>query len=85
MAGKMPQDHAEIDIEPLAKKIGERIRQLRVEAGYSSYESFAWEYGINRMSYWKMEQGTNFTLKSLMRILQAHEVNLSTFFDGIDS
>ncbi len=62
-------------------EIGEKIKELRINAGYSSYENFAWDNGINRMQYWKMEKGeTNFTMKSLLRILKVHNLELGDFF-----
>ena len=62
-------------------KIAEKLKKLRIDAGYSSYENFAWDNGINRMQYWKMEKGeTNFTMKSLLRILNAHKIGLEEFF-----
>jgi len=33
------------------------------------------------MQYWRMEAGTNFTFTSLLRILDAHKMNLSDFFE----
>lgn len=67
-------------------EIASKIKKLRVDAGYSSYENFAWENGINRMQYWKMERGeTNFTMKSLYRVLKAHDMSFDDFFkDGFD-
>lgn len=49
----------------LIVSIGERIKSLRINAGYKSYEVFAWENNLSRIQYWKMEKGTNCTLKSL--------------------
>jgi len=46
---------------------------MRKEAGYTSYENFAIDKGIPRMLYWRLEKGTNFTITSLLRILDAHE------------
>lgn len=69
------------EFDQLMTRIAKRLKKLRVDAGYSSYENFAWDNGINRMQYWKMEKGeTNFTMKSLHRVLKAHKVNLAEFF-----
>lgn len=65
-------------------KIAERVRQLRKEEGYVSYDYFAWENKIPRVQYWRMEKGTNFTIKNLLRILDAHDMTLKEFFEGID-
>jgi len=66
-------------------KIAERIRQIRKENGYGSYDLFAWEHKIPRVQYWQMEKGTNFTIKNLLRILDAHNMTMQEFFDGIDN
>ena len=64
--------------------IGLKIKSLRVEAGYKSYEVFAWENNLSRIQYWKMEQGTNCTLKSLHKILQIHELSFQDFFNKLE-
>jgi len=64
--------------------IGAKIRKLRLEAGYSNYEKFAFENDIPRIQYWRMERGTNFTLNGLLRILAVHKLPLKKFFAGID-
>lgn len=64
--------------------IGEKLKKLRIEKGYSSYEVFAWENEIPRVQYWRMEKGTNFTIKTLLRVLDAHSVSLQDFFDSLE-
>ena len=70
----------EEQLDPMIKKIADKLKQMRVDKGFTSYEQFAWEHGIGRMHYWKMEKGTNFTMKSLLKILHAHKISLSEFF-----
>jgi predicted transcriptional regulator len=65
-------------------QIADRIKQLRIEKGYISHEFFAWEHNIPRVQYWRMEKGTNFTIRTLLRILDAHKITLEEFFKGID-
>ncbi len=65
------------------EKIAARIKQLRIQKGYVSYEFFAWEHQIPRVQYWRMEKGTNFTFKNLLRILDAHEMTLEEFFSDL--
>ncbi len=60
--------------------VAKRLKELRIEKGYSSYEVFAWENDIPRIQYWRMEKGTNFTIKTLLRILDVHKISLSEFF-----
>tara|TARA_B110000240_G_C13208515_1_gene329339 strand:- start:240 stop:461 length:222 start_codon:yes stop_codon:yes gene_type:complete len=65
------------------KKIGEKLKMLRKAAGFSGYDAFAWEHGISRIQYWRMEKGTNFTINSLLKILAIHKISLKEFFDDI--
>ena len=67
--------------EERLKKIGAKLRRIRLERGYTSYESFAWDHELPRMQYWRMENGKNFTFVSLIKILDALEMPLSEFFD----
>ena len=50
------------EFELLKTNIGSKLKKLRVNAGYKSYEVFAWDNKISRIQYWKMEKGTNCTL-----------------------
>lgn len=65
--------------ESLKANIGKELKRLRVNAGYKSYEVFAWDNKISRIQYWKMEKGTNCTLKSLKRVLDIHDVNIKKY------
>lgn len=66
--------------DPRLIDIGNRIKSLRIEKGYSSAEIFAYEHELNRVSYWRMERGSNLTLSSLLRILDIHKLSLKDFF-----
>ena len=68
------------EIDPRMKQIGNKIKQLRVDKGYTNYENLAWESGIGRMQYWRLESGKNFTMGSLFKVLDAHGMSLSEFF-----
>lgn len=65
------------------KLIANKIRQLRIEAGYSSHENFAWDNGLSRVQYWRVESGANITLKTLLNILDIHKMTLEDFFKGL--
>ncbi|MDB9836693.1 hypothetical protein OAC51_07300 [Flavobacteriaceae bacterium] len=69
--------------ESLKTNIGSELKKLRVNAGYKSYEVFAWDNKISRIQYWKMEKGTNCTLKSLKRVLDIHDMRMDTFFNSL--
>ena len=50
----IPQDpNADFTAQTL-KKIGARIRALRVARGYLSYEKFAYEHDISRSQLWRL-------------------------------
>jgi len=66
------------------KKIAEKVKQLRIDKGYSSYENFAYENDLSRVQYWRLERGTNFTINYLLRVLEIHKISLSEFFKDID-
>ena len=40
------------DLDEISCKVGIALRSLRLEAGYKSYEQFAFEHGISRIQYW---------------------------------
>ena len=69
--------------EKRIQKIGERVRDLRKEMGYTSYESFAFDHDIPRVQYGRLEKGVNFRIASLLRILDIHKLTLEEFFRGI--
>lgn len=64
-------------------KIGERIKDLRIKAGYSAYETFAFDHEIPRVQYGRLEKGVNFRITTLMRVLEVHKVSLEDFFKGL--
>ena len=65
-------------------KIAKRLKALRIAKGYTSYENFAWDNNIPRVQYWRMEKGTNFTIKNLLRILDVHNLSLNEFFANLE-
>ena len=66
----------------ILKKIGQRLRELRKEKGFKSYEQFAFTHEINRVQYGYYEQGIkDLRISSLVKVLNAHDLTLSQFFD----
>ena len=76
----MKKQKDEAQFEDLLSKIGMKLKQMRIKKGYTSYEMFAWENKLSRIQYWKMERGTNCTLKSLSRVLKIHHLTIDQFF-----
>ena len=69
--------------EQQIKQLGARIRQLRIQKGYTNAEFFAYDHRINRSQYGKYERGEDLRFSSLLRILQIHNLTLQEFFsDG---
>ncbi|HKC68543.1 MAG TPA: helix-turn-helix transcriptional regulator [Bacteroidia bacterium] len=66
--------------EKASKEIGEKLKALRISKKYTSYENFALENNIDRKQYWRIENGHNLTLKSLIKILDIHKITLKEFF-----
>jgi transcriptional regulator with XRE-family HTH domain len=71
------------EIESKILKIAEKIKLLRKAKGFTSYETFAFEYEINRVQYWRIETGRNITLKTLLKVLSIHKISLETFFKDL--
>lgn len=62
-------------------EIGLRLKKLREDKGFSSYERFAIEYDLSRMHYWKIEKGlANITIRTLLNILNIHNIKIEEFF-----
>lgn len=69
---------------PELNAIAERLKQLRKEKGYSNYEHIAFDLGMSRSAYWRLETGANFELKTLIKICTVLGVSLEEFFKDID-
>lgn len=78
------QDLKLAEVDNRIIKIANKIKELRIQKGYSSHESFAWDNNLNRVSYWRIEKGSNITLKTLFSILDIHKISLIDFFKDID-
>jgi transcriptional regulator with XRE-family HTH domain len=66
--------------ERIAKRIGERLKALRLEKGFSSYEKFAFENDIDRAQYGRYERGGDMRISTLVKILLALDVSIEDFF-----
>lgn len=70
---------------PELDKLGERIRTLRIQKGYSSHETFANKHGLNRTQYFRYEHGEDLRYTSLVKIVAALGVTMEEFFkEGFD-
>ena len=67
------------------KKLAKRIKSLRIEKGYTSYENFAFDNKIHRAQYGRYETGTDMQFTSLLKIARAFDMTLEEFFsEGFD-
>jgi len=77
----MEKEDKELDNEIL--QIAEKIKTLRKEKGYTSYETFAYDFDINRVQYYRIEKGQNITLKTLIKVLKIHNLTIQEFFKDL--
>lgn len=75
-----------VDPEKALKQIGERIKQLRQERGYTSYEYFAYEHDIARSQFGRYEKGEDLRFSSLVKVINAFGISIEEFFsEGFDN
>jgi transcriptional regulator with XRE-family HTH domain len=79
-----PKKQIKKQLEGFEKKgltmLGNRIKMLRIEAGYSNYEYFAYDHNISRAQYGKYEKGANISFTTLLKIMKAHKMTIEEFF-----
>ena len=67
------------------KKLGERIKSLRIAWGYTSYEFFANEQNLPRAQFGRYERGEDLRFSSLVKVVKAFGMTLPEFFsEGFD-
>lgn len=71
------------DFQKDLDKISDRIKQLRIDAGYTSYEKFANANGFQLKQYWRLESGKNFQITTLLKLLKLHNISMEDFFKGL--
>ncbi|SFC56505.1 helix-turn-helix domain-containing protein [Butyrivibrio sp. YAB3001] len=68
----------------LAKKLGERIKELRKKTGLSQ-EKFALKINMDRTYFATVEMGKrNVSLQNIEKIAKGLDVTISELFDGIE-
>jgi transcriptional regulator with XRE-family HTH domain len=70
--------------EELLIKLGERIKQMRIEKGYSSYEYFAYDHNISRSQFGRYERGEDLRFSSLVKVANAFGLSLEEFFKDFE-
>lgn len=78
------EDDKALDVH--LKAVGEKLKQLRLNSEFDGgYVGFSiHEVGMQPKQYWKLEAGTtNFTIKTLLKVLAVHKLTLEEFFKGL--
>ena len=80
-----PKKKAELghfDHEVFLEELGKRIKQLRKEKGFRSYETFAYDIEISRVGMSKYESGNfeDIRLRTLLKIIDGLEMTPQEFF-----
>ena len=63
-------------------RIGKKIKQLRQEKDLS-YPAMAEKVGLSKVTYFKLEKGSNFQMRALLMVLDYHHITLEDFFKDI--
>lgn len=66
--------------DAVLKKLGERIKEIRISKGYTSYEYFAYEHNISRAQFGRYERGEDLRFSTLIRIVSAFDMTFEEFF-----
>jgi transcriptional regulator with XRE-family HTH domain len=66
-------------------KLGNRIKELRVKAGFTNYEYFAYKHDIPRAQFGRYERGEDLRYTSLLKVIKAFGMTMPEFFsEGFD-
>jgi transcriptional regulator with XRE-family HTH domain len=69
----------------LEKQIGDKLKKLRLKAGFSSAEAFAYQNEFSRTQYQAYEAvKVKMRIDTLHKILEALGIKLEDFFKGIN-
>lgn len=77
---KAKKKYVPLDADVELKKLGARIKQLRIQKGYTNMDKFAYDHDINRTQYAQYELGKDLRYSSLIRLLNAFEITFDELF-----
>ncbi|OCX54309.1 transcriptional regulator [Mucilaginibacter sp. PPCGB 2223] len=66
--------------EEMLKRLGSRMKAIRIEKGHDNYEKFAMAHDISRAQYWRYEKGKDLNFSTLVRVIKALDISLAEFF-----
>jgi transcriptional regulator with XRE-family HTH domain len=73
-----------LEVQPVLKALGQRIRELRSEQGYSQ-ESFADHCGVHRTFMGTIERGeSNLSFSNLVKVAEGLGITLSELLTGLE-
>jgi len=73
-------------VEHIFRRLGQRIRDIRLQRGFASQEAFADYLKVHRTFVGHLETGRkDFRLTTLIRIAEALEVPLADLFSGLEA
>lgn len=62
-------------------EMGVKLKMLRQKKGFMNCDDFAKKYDLPKAYYRNMEEArVNFTITSLLRVLEIHKMNVEDFF-----
>lgn len=71
-----------LEPEEEIKKLGARLRYLRIQAGYTSAETFALEKGISRALYGRYERGKDLRYSTLVKLANCFGMTVLEFLQA---
>ena len=77
---KVKKNRKPISKEEGIERLGNRIKELRIKKGYTSYEYFAYEHNISRAQFGRYERGEDLRFSSLLKVANALDVSLEELF-----
>jgi transcriptional regulator with XRE-family HTH domain len=81
MAAKITNDGKEPRlISPELVTLGNRIKALRIKAGFTNYEYFAYKHEIPRAQFGRYERGEDLRYSSLLKVIKAFNITVEEFF-----
>jgi transcriptional regulator with XRE-family HTH domain len=73
-----------LEVQPVLKALGQRIRELRSEQGYSQ-ESFADHCGVHRTFMGTIERGeSNLSFSNLVKVAEGLGITLAQLLSGLE-
>lgn len=75
-----------VNVEDTLKRLGQRIREIRIQRGFASQEALAEYLKVHRTFVGHLETGRkDFRMTTIIRTAEALGVTLSELFDGMDA